>query len=323
MSEDLDSASAREASGDLIAHLAGRGDIARRWEPVDVDHARLKPWQRGLLTALDLDARRYPSATVSALGRGESSACVDWLHAEPIHLAAGLNEVALVPLRREVDLTTHERDSMSAALRDHLASEDLVLSAAGDSGWLIGSRTPFAIDTVVSEYASKNEWNVVLPYGRDAPRIRRLMTELQMLLHEHPVNEARAARGLPAANAVWLWGNGALDTQHAKTGADCIGDDDYLRGVCRANEWGAPGTPDSAEAVIDAASGREKLVCLLKPQDRSCFEANWLTPLTNAIEHGLVARLELVLDEWLLTIDRWRLRRFWRRAMPMNTWVAP
>ena len=38
--------------------------------------------------------------------------------------------------------------------------------------------------------------------------MRRLMTELQMLLHEHPVNEARAARGVPTVNAVWLWGGG-------------------------------------------------------------------------------------------------------------------
>lgn len=39
--------------------------------------------------------------------------------------------------------------------------------------------------------------------------LRRLQNEAQMLLHEHPVNQARAARGLPLANSVWLYGGGA------------------------------------------------------------------------------------------------------------------
>lgn len=43
--------------------------------------------------------------------------------------------------------------------------------------------------------------------GED-PAIRNLSNEIQMLLHKHPVNEARTAAGKPTVNALWLWGNG-------------------------------------------------------------------------------------------------------------------
>ena len=47
-----------------------------------------------------------------------------------------------------------------------------------------------------------------LPAGRDGAQIRKLTNELQMLLHEHPVNIRRAARGLAPVNSIWLWGFG-------------------------------------------------------------------------------------------------------------------
>ena len=47
-----------------------------------------------------------------------------------------------------------------------------------------------------------------MPSGRDGARIRSLMNEIQMLLHEHPVNLRRErARQLPV-NGWWLWGFG-------------------------------------------------------------------------------------------------------------------
>jgi hypothetical protein len=38
--------------------------------------------------------------------------------------------------------------------------------------------------------------------------LTRLLTEIQMALHEHPVNQAREARGADPINSLWLWGAG-------------------------------------------------------------------------------------------------------------------
>jgi hypothetical protein len=38
--------------------------------------------------------------------------------------------------------------------------------------------------------------------------LKRLLTEVQMLLHHHPVNLARQEQGLPVINSLWCWAGG-------------------------------------------------------------------------------------------------------------------
>ena len=47
-----------------------------------------------------------------------------------------------------------------------------------------------------------------MPAGPGAGAYHRLMGELQMLLHDHAVNERRTASGIPAINSIWFWGGG-------------------------------------------------------------------------------------------------------------------
>src|SRR5699024_4564577 len=49
-----------------------------------------------------------------------------------------------------------------------------------------------------------------LPAGDDGRRWRQLLNEAQVLLHQHPVNRARARQGKSTANSLWFWGAGAL-----------------------------------------------------------------------------------------------------------------
>ena len=48
-----------------------------------------------------------------------------------------------------------------------------------------------------------------LPSGSDAPRLRLLMSEVEMWLFEHAVNRARQAQGSAVITGLWLWGDGA------------------------------------------------------------------------------------------------------------------
>lgn len=45
-------------------------------------------------------------------------------------------------------------------------------------------------------------------------RLRRLQSEMQMLLYQEPVNDARANQGLSPINALWFSGCGALDDRY-------------------------------------------------------------------------------------------------------------
>lgn len=51
-----------------------------------------------------------------------------------------------------------------------------------------------------------------MPEGPSARLLRRLQSEMQMLLYQHPLHDERRARGLAPVNSFWLHGTGALPT---------------------------------------------------------------------------------------------------------------
>lgn len=77
-----------------------------------------------------------------------------------------------------------------------------------------------------------------LPEGEAAAPLRAMMEQSVALLSSLPVNEARRARGLRPANAIWLWGQGKrpqLPDFTAKNGvkASMISAVDLLKGIAR------------------------------------------------------------------------------------------
>jgi hypothetical protein len=80
--------------------------------------------------------------------------------------------------------------------------------------------------------------NVDLWLGEDpgTRRVRRLQAEAQMLLHRHPLNEAREAEGALPVNSFWLSGTGATQAP-PPPGAPMV--DDRLRAPALAGDWAA------------------------------------------------------------------------------------
>ena len=298
-----------------IAVLAGKGHVERRWRTEDPRQATVCAWQRGLLESLDIAPETAPSAPLCAATLQWPTSTQDWLHAEPIHLEAGLNDVTLVRLPPDAALTAEERDALTPVLREHLASEAMVVHPYGEREWLVGLPVFLEARTVTPEFALRSDWDSALPQGPDAARLRRLMTELQMLLHEHPVNVSRQRRGLPAINSVWFWGNGRVSGPRPAS-AMCMGDHPYLRGLCAANGWEPPSDPDSLEEALTVADARRPLVYVVRGASDE-----WLHASVEALRRGLVDELLVIVDEWRVSANRWSLRRFWRRAAPIATWA--
>jgi hypothetical protein len=313
-----DDAGAELPQSRWIAELAGKGQLERRWRAESPQQARVRPWQRGLLETLAIAEEGAPSAPLCAASLSWPSSVQDWLHVEPIHLEAGLNEVTLLRLPPEAALTTEERDALTPLLREHLEPEGLIVRPYAEREWLIGSPALLAAQTVTPEFALRADWHSALPQGADAPRLRRLMTELQMLLHEHPVNVSRAKRGLPAINAVWFWGNGRVNDSRSAS-ATCMGGHAYLRGLCAANGWVPPDDPDSLDAALAAADAHRPLVYVADCRSRD--GADWLRASVEVLRRGRIGKLIVIVDEWRICASRWSLRRFWRRAAPFATWA--
>ena len=142
-----------------------------------------------------------------------------------------------------------------------------------------------------------------LPTGADAPRLRQLMSELEMWLFEHGENSARAAAGLPRISGLWLWGGGAPLASLPRVQGWAAGDDVYFSALsARRSE-----TSDNGVIVAAAAPGSDEW---------HDIESRWLKPAAAQLRAGRLSRLEISAGDRCFGLTARAIRRFWRRSKP-------
>jgi hypothetical protein len=297
-----------------LERLLARADRRAR-SPSASACSALETWQLDLLHALHLP--EVPSAPCSALGAGLEPRPGTWLHADFVHVAAGLDQLVLVPLYDAQTLSDDARMQLVAALAEHVREDGFECFVARDQ-LLLHTAAELRVDTCALGPASRLPLLDAMPQGEDAPQLRRLMTELQMRLHDHPVNRERERAGLLPANAVWLWGAGTQRAIPAPvTLTQVFGEHNFLRGLCRAANLSCAALPADGAALLEQTAASS--VVLLNFATLQQLDARWLTPFERALNTGRLRELELTLDDIHLiarSIHRWRL---WRRIQPLSS----
>jgi hypothetical protein len=161
--------------------------------------------------------------------------------------------------------------------------------------------------------------------------MRGLLNELQMLLHQHPVNEQREEQGRPTINSLWFWGNGEAPPAFESPFSRVWSTDPIARGLARLSDTPQEEVPqDAIQWLADAGTESTSLVhwdpihqaqTLADPEAWSealqRLEQDWLIPLTEALKDGRFAGLTLVGgDGHEYRVTRRGLRRWWRRDKP-------
>jgi hypothetical protein len=312
----------RQAIADRGAHwphlerLGGRGSIRALPPPRD----GLRTWQVALLDALGVhDSVLYPSAAVTRTGDTQEPARGFWLHLQPMHFMAGLDRLTAVMLHGASDVARAELAELEPTIGAHLRASGMQLVTTSQDGWLVHSERALDVQTATPETAASSALHQAMPQGRDAAELRRLMTELQMLLHEHPVNVVRQRRGLPEINAVWFHGSGAIGEPQRYALPQAFGDDLYLRGIYRLNDAAVTAAPVDAQALLARLDSRA--VAVVAADDVDVLEAAWIAPLMRALAAGVIGQLEIVIDRWNVKVARHALLKFWRGTRMPAQWL--
>ncbi len=298
-----------------LGWLVGRGQTT---PAVQVDWREWLVSGAGPLATERLRCWPAGPSLAAAAGVGGGTAAV-WAVAQPVHLVAGMEHLRMAPLDAAVP-SAAETQRLAATLREHFADDALDFVHFVEGVWLVRCGEP--IDCVTHDPAAVVGRDVhdFLPAGKNGARVRSLMNEIQMVLHEHPVNEARARAGTPAVNTLWLWGFGTLDAVPTPLaglrGWTLRADDLWLRAY-----WRVQGGVESALAAGSVDDESDVLVAMTQPLADEApaalveVDAGLLSSLRRAVQSGGLRRLDIHDGARVHALDACARLRFWRRPV--------
>jgi hypothetical protein len=218
----------------------------------------------------------------------------------PAHWSVGREQIVLTDPEQ---LALHEDESRTLwqAVRELFDGVGWRLAWGAPLRWYAQHASLATLPTVSLDRVVGRAIDAWLPARLPGAALRRLQSEVQMLLLEHPVNSARESRGALPVNSFWLSGTGR--TQRAAPPADVLVDR-RLRTPCLAEDWSA-----WAEAW-------------------QAIDATGIADLAGRAARGEAAGLSLCGERLALRFDSaprnvWqRLRERWQQR-PAASWLQP
>jgi len=236
-----------------------------------------------------------------------------------VHLLTGIDHLRLAPSLTP-PLDNRECAELLRSVNDAIEHHGCSLVAVDERRWLLACRDTIDCETHEPAAAAGRDIRDLMPQGRDGRAMRRVMNEMQMALHEHPLSEQREARGQPSANAVWLWGFGAARPVEPRRLPPLASDDDWLDDLWRMYDGTTCATTTEAlRSIVDrpgpklvAALDRVNVAASPPTRLRDC-EQNVFVPLRRAIQSGAIASVELHSGAAVHRFGRISRWAFWRR----------
>ena len=171
---------------------------------------RVADWRADAFRIIAPPAAAMPGVAAAALFADQGIvAGASVLMATPVHYLAEMNNVRL-PADGILSLHPAEAGELAGDFNRvwHDAGIRL-LSGRGAALYCVADQ-PLQAATHDPEDILDRHIDSHLPAGPDAPRLRRLMSEIEMWLFEHAVNRRRSAAAAPTVSGLWLWGGGPV-----------------------------------------------------------------------------------------------------------------
>jgi hypothetical protein len=282
----------------------------------------------------------WPIAPLTlALDGGEAGGAY-WLRADPVHIKVSREGLHLVDSAL-FDVSPEEAQGFVEALNAHFANNGLAFFAPRPKRWYVKCTQPAAILThPIGEVAGKDVQSH-LPRGEHALQWHGRFNEAQMLLHSHPLNDAREERGEPPVNSVWFWGGGVLPAVPGQHFSSVSSNDAAATALAAAADIPQAELPVDAHGWLATHTGGDaahphlvildQLASAIAYEDidawrtrLAALEAQWFAPLMAALRSGKLAQLAIVAlgadHSSRFSVTRGDLFKFWRRPRPLGAY---
>ena len=297
-----------------LAKLLGKAKITSRKLPLEalVSEQFLLPAQPD-----------NPLAAIAANADGIDVGSHYWMRADPVHLVLQRDSFSLgepVPLA----VTAEHTQRLIKVLNAHFAEDGLVFHMGQSGAWYLQWAFTPKIHTNLPSTAIGRNMHGFMPQGEYASKWLTIINEIQMLLFEHPVNQAREASGLPVVNSVWISGGGKLPpaTQSANN-VLLVADTPLYRGLAK---WAGLTciAPTDTERLLQYPSQAMRLYLNANAHLDNWLD-NWLDDLYQALKtrkiKDMVFNIGLYDQCVVAELSAHDLYRFWRKNKALESYL--
>lgn len=277
-------------------------------------------------------ASPLPAAALRRLAFGHPADDDDWLCLDPVRLRFEERSLVLDD-PRGLALKAAEAEALAVALAPTFA-ELGALEVLAPTRWNLRLSAAAPAFQPLPQAAGRAA--APLPLDAAYAPWRQALNEAQMVLHAHPVNQARQAAGQPVVNSLWPWGGGRLPQPRTATTHDALwSNDPVARGIARLLQIDGTTLPDAFGsaparrplAIFDALEQPARSGDAIAWRDELArFEAGWLVPALAALSGGRLGALRLIAPGELaaaeLQVGRRDIWKFWRKPRPLAELVA-
>lgn len=188
-----------------------------------------------------------------------------WLLAEPIECQAD-NKAIYCLGSAHLQVTQSEANQIIETMNQHLVPAGMRMFAPEPTRWLLALPGPLTVQT--------QSLNTIV--NRALSQTPSLFTELQMLLHKHPVNLARESAAKPLIHACWLSGEGKLPVMKKIPSMGVVTEDPLCRVLAQWIDAQLCQTLNSLESTVTeyAKTFSEMVICLKAQNQAHALEHN-------------------------------------------------
>lgn len=266
----------------------------------------------------DVLPRGWPVAAATRQCEAGDAAHAAWLRADPVFVQPDMNGARLMAYGQALSLTAEDAEALLPALKPLFGDTGFPIDAPTPSHWYLRLPLGAKLPTFTSpDEALGADFFDHLPAGDDGRRWRALLSEAQVVLHNHPHNARRIARGLPPINSLWFWGAGQLP-DHVRCDFTELSSDDEAVQAFATLAGVSPSPLPACWSAGEAGSGSDghRAFDLRHARDLASLQAEWFAPVVAEIRAGRLGSAILdFADGVRYTLDARQRWRSWRRRV--------
>ncbi|PCJ84620.1 MAG: hypothetical protein COA54_13220 [Thiotrichaceae bacterium] len=233
------------------------------------NHVELGKWVRSLSAAKIVSSQKstnevlaaifglnieadFPAAAFTLLANDLYHEAKYYMYADPVHLQADMDRAVLTSAE-DLNVTEFEAVSLCESLNQHFKQDGHSFLLIDNNQWIVQSNDKMQMTTTSLTEAIGRNVNFILPEGKQAMRWKQILTEAQMLMFAHEVNQSRQHRSLQTINSLWFYGVGALPVVNSglcPVNSLC-GNQTMLEGLAKHVQCEYFMRPDSVEEYIN------------------------------------------------------------------------